>query len=100
MTNENPNPLLGETLLTIDEAANDFGGVPISTQTVSKYIYKGYKGLKLESILINRRYTSKEAILRFIERKQNPHQPVPETKRPRMTQAQVDASLRRHGIIK
>jgi hypothetical protein len=89
----------GETLMTIAEAAQDFCGVTISKETVRKYIYKGVQGLKLESININGRYTSKEAIQRFIERKQNPEQPV-KPKIPRMSQAEIEAGLRRHGIIR
>ena len=64
-----------------------------------KYIYEGVKGVKLESININGRYTSKEAIQRFIERKQNPGEPV-KPKTSRMSQAEIDAGLRRHGIIR
>jgi hypothetical protein len=89
----------GETLMTIDEAAKDFGGITISKETVRKYIYKGVQGIKLESININGRYTSKEAIQRFIERKQNPGQPE-KPRKPRMSQAEIDAGLRRHGIIR
>ena len=61
------NPLIGETLISLSAAAQDFGGVPIPLNTVQKYVYQGVKGLKLESISINGRYTSKEAILRFIK---------------------------------
>jgi hypothetical protein len=91
--------LEGETLMTIPEAAQNFGGVTVSIETVRKYIYKGVQGIKLESININGRYTSKEAIQRFIERKQNPGQPV-KPKVPKMSQAEIDAGLRRYGIIK
>ena len=66
--------LLEETLVTLTEAAQDFGGISIPVNTVQKYVYQGIKGLKLESININGRYTSKEAIRRFIERKQNTDQ--------------------------
>ena len=99
MIDQNANSLLGETLITIAEAAQDFGGVEIPLRTVRKYIYEGVKGIKLESISINGRYTSKEAIQRFIERKQNPGQPA-KPKVPKMSQAEIDAGLRRYGIIK
>jgi hypothetical protein len=99
MIDQNANSLLGETLITISEASQDFGGVEIPLRTVRKYIYAGVQGLKLESININGRYTSKEAIQRFIERKQNPEQPV-KPKIPRMSQAEIEAGLRRHGIIR
>ena len=61
-------------------------------------MYQGVKGLKLESISINGRYTSKEAILRFIERKQNPDWRLEPPKTKRISQAEIDAGLRRHGI--
>ena len=100
MTDQNTNLLFGETLLTLKDAANDFGGLTIPLRTVQKYVYEGLRGLKLESVSINGRYTSKEAIQRFIERKQNLGQPQAKPKVKRLTQAQVDAGLRRHGIVK
>ena len=71
MTAENVNPLLTETVIPLTEAAADFGGGAIPLATVRKYVYRGVQGLKLESVSINGRYASKEAIQRFIERKQN-----------------------------
>jgi hypothetical protein len=78
--------------MTLSEAAQNFNGITISIETVRKYIYKGVQGIKLESININGRYTRKEAIQRFIERKQNPRQPA-KPKIPKLTQAEVDAGL-------
>jgi len=98
MSNKKVNPLHGETLVTLDEAAKDFGGVPIPLNTVKSYVYNGGKGLKLESIFINTRYTSKEAIQRFIMRKQG-FEPSEKPKSKRLTQQQVDAGLKRHGIV-
>ena len=66
----NKKLLCDETLITLSEAAKDFGGVAIPLVTLKNYIYQGVQGLKLESIMINRRYTSKEAIQRFITRRQ------------------------------
>jgi hypothetical protein len=42
--------LTEEALVTLEEAASDFGGVPISITTVRKYIYHGVSGLKLETV--------------------------------------------------
>jgi len=92
--------LQGETLIPLKDAANDFGGVSIPINTVRHYIYHGIQGVKLESVSINGRYTSKEAIQRFIERKQNPKQPLEKPKIKHLTEAQVEAGLRRHGIIR
>jgi hypothetical protein len=100
MTGNKVNPLHGEQLIPIKAAAEDFGGVAIPLRTVRHYVYNGFQGIKLETININGRYTSREAIQRFIERKQNPGQPVEKPKRKRLTQAEVDAGLRRHGLVK
>ena len=94
------NPLQEEKLLTLRDAAEDFGGIAIPLRTVRHYIYNGFQGIKLESVHINGRYTSKETIQRFIERKQNPDQSTDKHKIKRLTQAQVDAGLKRHGLVK
>ena len=101
MNHQKTTLLDGETLITLNEAAQDFGGLTIPLCTVQKYVYRGVKGLKLESIFVNGRYTSKEAIQRFIEQRQNPCQkmePVPKFKK--MSQEEVDAGLRKYGLIK
>ena len=95
--------LSGETLLTIKQAAENFGGISIPVRTVEKYVYEGVRGLKLETVFINGRYTSKEAIQRFIERRQNPEQTAAPKKKKNTrveewTQERVDATLRKHGL--
>ena len=100
MSTKSAKPLNGETLITLAEAAADFGGISIPINTVKKYIYRGFQGIKLESVSINNRYTSREAIQRFIEHKQNPGQPVEKPKIKRMSQREVEAGLRRHGLVK
>lgn len=99
MTDQQANLLQRETLITLVDAAKDFGGLSIPISTVRSYIYNGVHGVKLESVFINRRYTSKEAITRFIEKRQNPQTHI-KPKTERMTQAQVDAGLKRHGIVR
>jgi len=100
MTTRSANLLEGETLITLAEAAVDFGGIALPLNTVKKYVYRGFQGIKLESVSLNHRYTSREAIQRFIERKQNPSQPVEKPKIKRLSQQEVDAGLRRHGLVK
>ena len=90
--------LLDETLITLTDAAKDFGGIEIPLNTLKRYVYQGVKGLKLESILINGRYTSKEAIKRFIIGKQGVESAT--TFSNNLTSKQVEDGLRRHGIIK
>jgi len=89
-----------EVLITLEEAAEDFGGVKLPMSTLRRYVQSGYRGLKLETVNINRRYTSREAIRRFIERKQGSDQMPEKPKIESMTQAQVDAGLRKYRIIK
>ena len=100
MTEHSVNPLIGETLIPLAKAAEDFGGIPVPLSTVRDYVYRGVSGLKLESIRINGRFTSKEAIARFIERKQNLGQTLAKPLVKPMTQTQIDAGLRRHGLVK
>ena len=95
---DNPLDLLKETLISLVDAAKDFGGVAIPLETLRKYIYRGVGGIKLESVAINGRYTSKEAIQRFIDRRQNP-QAAAKGKRKMLTQAEIDAGLKKYGIV-
>ena len=99
MTVQSTDQLVGETLLTLKEAANDFGGLTIPLRTVQKYVYEGVQGLRLESVFINKRYTSKEAIQRFIARRQTGYVPEKPKHMP-MTPKQIEEGLRRHGLVK
>lgn len=57
-----------ESLLTMAEATKAFPNRP-SLATLHRWCQKGSRGVKLESFLIGSyRYTSHEAIQRFIER--------------------------------
>lgn len=94
----NPLRLLEETLITLYDAAADFGGAVISIATVRSYVYQGWQGIKLETIMLNRRYTSEEAILRFLERIQSLHQQPQKTKTQNVTQARLRNTWR--GMIR
>jgi hypothetical protein len=91
--------LTEEALLTLDEAAKDFGGISIPLNTIRYYAYQGVGGVKLETVRINRRYTSKEAIQRFIDKRQGdmPEKPKQKVK---MTPEEIDAKLRKFGVRK
>jgi len=91
-------PLRGENLITLQEAANDFGGISIPLVTLKNYIYQGVQGVKLESVWINRRYTSREAIQRFIARKQGTGMTVPQGSE--LSHKEVEKELRKYGIVK
>jgi len=63
--------LLEEKLISMKEACESFP-VPVSRSSIEKMIRRGTRGVRLETIfLCNKRYTSREAIRRFIERIQN-----------------------------
>lgn len=57
-----------ETLCTITEAAKLFPGRP-HVATIWRYVHTGVRGLRLETIKVGgKRFTSHEAVERFIER--------------------------------
>jgi len=62
--------MLNENLITLKEASENFSGAAIPLATIKRWVYKGCDGVKLETVLLNRLYTSKEAIQRFIQRRQ------------------------------
>ena len=56
-----------ETIITLGEGCRAFPPNGISDATMARWIQKGVKGVKLETLLIGgRRVTSREAISRFI----------------------------------
>jgi hypothetical protein len=59
--------MLEETLIPIAEAARLVPGRP-HLATLHRWIARGCRGIRLESILVGgRRFTSREAIARFIQ---------------------------------
>jgi len=89
-----------ESLITLEEAANNFGGLAIPYETIRKYVYRGVKGVKLETVFVNRRYTSKEAVQRFINCRQGEDTIKEKPKVKRMTQERTYEILKQHGICK
>ena len=66
-----------ETIITLGEACRAFPPNGISDATMARWIQKGVKGVKLETLLIGgRRVTSKEAICRFIQTQNAEEQPA------------------------
>lgn len=57
-----------ETLIHFATAARQFPGKGVCIQTMHRWRLNGVRGTKLETVLIGgMRYTSKEAIQRFVE---------------------------------
>lgn len=95
---ENP-ALADETLIPMQDACEAFP-VKVSQACLQRMIRRGTRGVRLETIFIaNRRYTSQEAIRRFIERTQNvsPEKPVP-SKPATMTPKQLAAARKKFNL--
>lgn len=62
------NDLTKEALLTLNEARSAFpGGKRLGLATIQRWRMRGVRGVKLETLLVGgMRYTSREAIARFI----------------------------------
>jgi len=93
--------LADETLLPVAKA-NEAFPVEVSQKWVETMIHKGTRGIRLESILIgHRRYTSKEAIRRFIVATQGTPKPKTTTHPPlqqRMSEEERKKARKRLGI--
>jgi len=95
-----------ETLLTLQDAAAELpapDGKPVHWRTLYGWWWKGLRGVCLETILIaNRRFTSREALDRFLEainaaRQPRHAEPRIQEPMPRVCAA-TRATLARHGI--
>ena len=66
-----------ENLLTVAQASHECPGRP-SIRTVWRWMRRGAKGTRLESVTIGgRRYTSREALERFIRSQNSDHLTTP-----------------------
>lgn len=91
-----------EELITSKEACSEFpGSQRISLAKLNRLWFKGIKGITLESIVIaGRRYTSREAILRFIAAQNADETPIPtitSAQRRRQSEA-AQAALEEIGV--
>jgi len=67
-----------ETIVSLGEACRSFPPDGISDATMARWIQRGVRGVKLETLMIGgRRFTSKEAICRFIAAQNADEQPAP-----------------------
>jgi len=91
--------ILGETLLTLTEACRYFP-VRCSRPALERWLRKGSRGVVLESALIcGKRYTSQEAINRFVR---NQLQVAPDKAstpiRRNLSRGEISAATRRFGL--
>lgn len=78
-----------ETLVGIKEANYKFPGKTPSSRSIARWASEGYKGCVLETCKIgNTRYTSTEAIERFIERINSKPEYKPTF--PRLSEKEID----------
>jgi len=94
---DHPN-LLDETLLSLPAACKHFP-VPPSRSAVERWIRKGRDGVVLETVLIcGRRYTTKEAIDRFIRGQLKVEPEKASAKRGNMSRRDIEAAALRFGL--
>ena len=62
-----PIDVATETIITLGEACRAVPPHGVSTATMARWIQRGVRGAKLATVIIGgRRYTSREAIARFV----------------------------------
>lgn len=90
--------LLEESLVSLTEAPTHMR-VPCSQATLQRYMRRGSRDAILESVLIcGRRYTSKEAIERFLRGQLKVEHDRPAPVRGSKTKKEIDAAARRFGL--
>ena len=90
--------LLDETLVSLTEAGECF---PVHTarSTVERWIRLGSRGVILESIYFGgKRYTSKEAIERFVRSQLHVEADRPVTKHGSMSKRELEEKTRKYGL--
>ena len=92
--------LLDEVLLCLTESAKLFP-VPCSRATLERWVRRGVRGVRLETVRIgNRRFTSEQAIRRFLVAQQQtiPEQARVAPKRATMSAREIEAAARRFSL--
>jgi hypothetical protein len=90
--------LLDETLITLSAACKCFP-VKCSRAAMERWVRKGSRGTVLESILIcGKRYTSEEAIDRFLRNQLQVEAERSVPKRTSMSKRDIEAAARKFGL--
>jgi hypothetical protein len=90
--------LLEESLVPLTEACGYFP-VKCSRTSIERWARKGSRGATLETILLGgRRYTSREAIKRFVRSQLQPEAERPAPTRGTMSKKDVEVAARRFGL--
>ena len=90
--------VLNETLIGLGEACKCFP-MPCSRPTLERFLRRGSKGVLLESVLIGgRRFTSKEAIDRFVRTQLRTGPDQSEPRRGTMSKREIAEASRKFGL--
>ena len=90
--------LLDESLVTLTEACKCFP-VKCSRPALERWLRRGSRGTVLESVLVcGRRYTSREAIDRFVRGQLTVEAEKAVPKRTNMSKRDIEAASRRFGL--
>jgi len=90
--------LLDETLLTLTAACKEFP-VKCSRPAIERWARKGSRGAILETVLIcGKRYTSKEAIDRFVRNQLQTETKRTPPKRSNKSKREIDEASKRFGL--
>jgi len=92
--------LLDESLVSVADACELFP-VPCSRQVLERYIRQGSRGVVLESILLcGRRWTSREAIDRFVRNQLHVVPDRPEPRKGHKSKREIADACRKFGLPK
>lgn len=90
--------ILEETLVSLTEACRCFP-VRCSRGAIERWVRRGSRGAVLESVLIcGKRYTSKEAIDRFVRGQLQVETNRPEPRKGSMSKKEIDEAAKRLGL--
>ena len=93
--------ILGESLINLTEATKHLFPVKCSRATIERWVRRGSRGVRLETVLIaNRRYTSKQALQRFLANQQytEPEKAELASTQSNMPQKAINEALHRYNL--
>ena len=93
--------ILGESLIDLTEATKYLFPVKCSRATIERWVRRGSRGIRLETVLIaNRRYTSKQAVQRFLANQQytEPEKAEVVSTQSNMSQKAINEALQRYDL--
>ncbi|MDB5344354.1 MAG: hypothetical protein JWP89_2731 [Schlesneria sp.] len=87
--------LTTETLITLGEACRAVPPTGVSAATMARWIQRGVRGTRLETVLLGgRRLTSREALVRFFNSQNTAESPEPPPISPTQRRKQAETANR------